>query len=227
MTQSIQAWLYSSTTADVHDSMQEMQIAQGGGDTSLLLDQSYVLEDAIQEFEDQANAAGHAGTYTFALGSNVVTFDNDASNFEITFEGNLAAYLGYSGDLSGADTYSSDQQPEALFSAIKYHVEAVASGDDVKVERYRLGRTEALAFGNYDLHELTLILTSAEAASFVESLCVTGRIRASQNDGDSTAWSATNADGYIDGYVASTSDLVTLGSSEAHVQMRVLVAVPR
>ena len=52
-----------------------------------------------------------------------------------------------------------------------------------------------------------------------------GRVRV--QGADATPYSATNIDGYVDGFIVATPELETYGAAERFARVSILVAVPR
>ena len=81
-----------------------------------------------------------------------------------------------------------------------------------------------MAYGNHDLYQSRIWMTAAQASSYLASYCAAGKVRLYQTTDDLTAYSATNVDGYIDGWILAVSDLQTHGFTEEIVSVSLVIA---
>ena len=226
----IEAYLYSSGDASVQNATQTLNSDEGGAAVdTITLAAPAVFTAALTEWQSGLNASvALAGVYAVAYSATTrrVTISADVV-FALTFDGNLGDALGFTaGPWAGANTYTGDVAPRARLDEVAIDTESLQAVEDVDLETYRHGRSRATVFGNTHLYSCGLLMSRSVADRFLPSYALAGRVRVYQS-ADVAAWSATNPDGYLDGYARGLSDPATIGTSEAWVSVRLLVAVPR
>ncbi len=216
----IEAWLYSTGSKTEYEATTTLT----AGGTDAILSTSSVLADALTEW-----TADLGGGYTVTWATNSVTVANTGGNFTLSFTGNLHKALGFASASGyiGSDSYTGANQALARFDVLKMECSPIREGQQPNMRTYRHGRVESFAFAKMDYWQLLFWMTAAQADDFAVSYCVAGRIRAYQNTSDVTAYSATNTDGYLDGYVHSVDRLETFDASEDVVAYGMTLAVPR
>ncbi len=237
----IEAYVYgagAATGADTTlDTYQTIGLDEGGGVVKVRINASGRLTDALATLQTNANAAvGLAITYSISISTaGVVTIADNAgaSAFTLTFYGSAGDLLGFSdAAYTGGRGYSSDKLASGWIELIGFECEPLAPGDRVELTQYRHGRAVALGFGNVDLFRSSLYITStaygpqiAKAVGDGGGYALTGRVRIQSRDAN--PYSASNPDGYIDGFIVETPELETYGSGERFARIGVVVAVPR
>lgn len=221
MASRVEAWLYSEGSKTV---MEHTSTLTAGG-VDAILSAPKVFSDALAEWQTDL---GGGYTVTWDSASNAVTIAN-VGVFALTFEGNLHKALGFSAatGYTGQASYTGDQQALGRFDVLKIECNALEDGAAVQMSRFRHRRAEVLAFGTVDLWRVTVWMTYAQATSYLASYCAAGKIRVYQDVDDLTAWSATNVDGYLDGWIVSLSGLQTHGYDEGVVSVEMVLARPR
>lgn len=232
MTARIEAWLYTSGVEDTHNATQQLQLTDsGGGPITLTLSAPMVFMDALADFESQANA--HAtlnGTYAFTWDAAAKAVQVACSeNFTLAFEGNLHAALGFSSASghTGTTSYLGDQQAKGRYDAVRCKVGPLQEGALIDVRHYRHGRHRAIGWSNHDKWRSTLTIATTDAASFLGSYCHAGLVRVYQNSDDTTAVSATNPDGYAEGWIEEVSEVRQHRANDSWIRVDVVLAVPR
>ena len=233
----LECYLYGS--GDAHSASAPMTtyhrigIDEGGGVNSVRMNSSGRFTDALNTWQTNANShSGTALTYSFSVTGGQVTV-SASGNFTIHFYGMSGKLLGFSNaSYSGASTYTSDTTPSGWIELVGYECEPLAPGSRVDLLQYRHGRAVALGFGNVDLFRTNLFFNASAYGHQISQdvgdgagYSLTGRVRI--QGADSAAYSATNPDGYVDGYIVETPELETFGNDERFARIRVVVAVPR
>ena len=214
----VEAFLYSEGSSSV---MEHTSAFTAGG-TTAILSTTKVFADALAEW--QADLGG-AYTVTWNAATNSVKISNSGV-FVLSFLGNLHSALGFSAASghSGATSYTGDAQALGRYDVLKIELDTLTDASAVDLRRYRHRRAEVLAFGNHDLYRSRIWMTAAQASSYLASYCAAGKVRLYQTTADLTAYSATNVDGYIDGYIVAVSELETHGFAEELVSVSLVIA---
>ena len=236
----IEAYVYgagAATGADTTlDTYQTIGLNEGGGEVKIRINASGRLSDALATLQTNANAAvGLSLTYTMSIVDGEVIIGDLARTtpFTLTLYGSAGDLLGFgSASYAAATSYASDKLASGWIELIGFECEPLAPGDRVELTQYRHGRAVALGFGNVDLFRSSLYVTStaygpqiAKAVGDGGGYALTGRVRI--QGADANAYSASNPDGYIDGFIVETPELETYGSGERFARIGVVVAVPR
>lgn len=207
MTARIEAWLWASGGSDL-DATATMVITEPGPVVyQARLDQPYLLTDALTAWQAAINASGLAGTYTLAWSAanqSVTISATGVASFGVTFNGNLHRALGFSTSTghTGSLSYSGDVQALARFDELRWSTYSVESDESpVATTRYRHGRSRVMAWHTLDMASGRLYVQDSRLASFSASYCAAGRVRVYPDESVSTAYSASNVGGYLDGFV--------------------------
>jgi hypothetical protein len=233
----VEGYLWSSGVAGEKSATQELTIDEGGGAVTVLLPAAAVFSDALTALAGAANGLGLANTYAFTWNAATQTVivagaGAPAINFTLAFVGNLHAALGFAtaAGYAGATSYTGDRaRALGRFDGpthVKVGGNPIEEGPAVEMKRYRHGRHRAVAWGNHDVVSIDLMVNKDVRADFHASYCHGGRVRYYPTD-LTTAYSATNPGGYIDGYVIGVADLSLMGVSERWTLQRVRIARPR
>jgi hypothetical protein len=141
--------------------------------------------------------------------------------------GNELDYLGITQAIGGyATSWEGASAPLGIAELLGVTVEPAEDWAVSDLTRYRHGRAVAPAWGNHQVHAVKLFARSSATAALAAGYLTTGRVRIYQGDTGS-AYSPTNIDGYVDGYVLAASDLETDGDDESLWILDLLVAVQR
>lgn len=194
----IESWLYSAL-----DGVRSITIDEGGGPVTLTLSANLPLTDALQDWEDQANAHGSlVGTYTFLsfeLGATVFS-RGDGPNFELELLHSLAAALGFSSAThTGNDNYVSDVTPLGRAEVMAANYSAPTRDHQVRERVYRWGRIATHRFNGSVLVPLEVTLLTSQALLLLDGPLFTSRMRVHQDGLGVVAYpNVPNFDGYLD-----------------------------
>jgi hypothetical protein len=237
----IEAYLYATGIAGQFAASADLTVTETTGPVSFtaVLAAPSRLADALLDWQAQLNASvALANTYTLTWNATAqavtIARATGASTFTVALGGGLNRALGFaSASLSPAATsFTGTVQSKARFDNVRVDVSPVRDGGKVDLTTYRHGRAESLAFGTFDLHEVKLLWPYSPAGlsaggAAVESCCIAGKIRLTQDSSLGYAWSYDAPAGYIDGHVLAVSKLETVGVAEQWLRVRMLLAVPR
>lgn len=151
-----------------------------------------------------------AGIYTCTYDAStqrVTIATSNAVNFRPVMDGNLASWLGFTQVLAGwADSWTGASAPAAVAELLAVTVEPAEDAARVDLSEYRHGRAVATVWGNHQVHRVRLVFSRTTTLAQIQAgYLQAGRVRIWQA-GDATAYSATNVDGFIDGYVLAADD---------------------
>ena len=169
-----------------------------------------------------------AGTYSLAYNATTkrVTMSSTVS-FKPVAVGNVLAFLGMTQTISSyATSWVGAAAPLGVAELLGVTVEPAEDWAVVDLTKYRHGRAVAAAFGNHQVHKVKLFAKGDALHSLAGGYLTTGRVRVYQGD-TGAAYSATNVDGYVDGYVVAADDLTTEGDLEDFWTLNMLLAVAR
>jgi len=227
MAGAIMATLYSSGTEGTQDATQTIKLTDaGGGPVSLVLPAPALLDDALSEWETQANASGTLSeTYTFSRSGRAITIAATGV-FDYELVGDLSTALGMPDNDSGSDSYTGSEA-SAYWQALAIDCAPFELSERVELEEFRHGRVESHVFGNHDLMRFVLYLDADTQSTLPRSYCAAGKVRVWQDTSVATAYALENEAGYVDGYVAALSGLRSLEFDESIRTVTLLVAVGR
>ena len=232
----IEAYLYGSGAAtgsvSAMDTYHTIGINEGGATVKVRMNASGRFTAALTTWQTNINASSLTGSYAVTISAGNVTIEETGGSvFTLYMYGSAGKVLGFTGTQSGSPAYTGGLS-SAWIELVGYECEPLAPGDRVELTQYRHGRAVALGFGNVDLFRASLFVNSTAYGPQIAKLvgdgggyALTGRVRIQGND--ASAYSATNPDGYVDGYVVETPELETYGESEAFARVAFVVAVPR
>lgn len=226
-----QCYLYGSGAASgvvvAMDTYHTIGIDEGGGIVRVRMNSIARFDEALATWQANANAAaGLAHTYTFSRSGGQVTIAASGA-FVLHLYGSSGRLLGFQSAIyASAASHTSDTTPGGHIELTAYECQLVNNADRAELAQFRHGRALGLGFGNIDLWRTALYLTrDTYDAAFDAGYTLTGRVRVQGADG--SPYSASNPDGYVDGYVVTTPELETYGQAERFARVSVLVAVPR
>ena len=170
-----------------------------------------------------------AGTYTctYSAATQRVILSSSVS-FQPVMSGNLASWLGFTQTIAGNSTsWEGASAPNAIAELLAVTVEPAEDGARVDLAEYRHGRAVATVWGNHQMHRVKLVFSRTTTLAQIKTGYLTaGRVRIWQA-GDATAYSATNIDGYIDGYVIAADDPTEDGDIGELWTLDLLIGVAR
>jgi hypothetical protein len=171
-----------------------------------------------------------AGTYSCTYDSgtrrvtlqttNAVQFKPVAIAGELAFVGLTQAIGGFAVSWTGASV------PFGVAELLGVTVEPAEDWAVVDLDKYRHGRAVAAAWGNHAAHRVKLYALGDARAALSGGYLTAGRVRIYQGD-TGAAYSATNVDGYVDGWVVASGELQTEGDDEDLWTLDLVVAVAR
>ena len=144
--------------------------------------------------------------------------------------GNSAAWFGFTQDLSAAagwaTTWEAESAPAGVADLFAAEVAPAEDAARVDLAEYRHGRAVATVWGNRQVHRVKLTFRSTTKAQIEAGYLTSGRVRIWQN-GDAAAYSATNVDGYIDGWVVAAGEITEDGDVGGLWTISMVVGVAR
>jgi len=217
----IEAYLFSSGSKTAYESTNT--ITAGGSDA--ILAAPALFTDALAQW---TASLGGAYSVTWIAASQAVRVANSGA-FAMLFVGNLHRALGFASatGYASATSYTGTLQALARFDLVTVQCSPITDGSGADLRSFRHGRAESFHFGNADYFALVLWMTADQAASFTVSYCIAGRVRIYQDPAVTTVYSATNAAGYLDGYIGEVEGIDTHRNDEDVVAVRLSLAVPR
>jgi hypothetical protein len=227
---SVQCYLYGSGAASgtvaAMDTYHTIGIDEGGGVVRVRMNATGRFDDALSTWQSNINAAGLAHTYTVTRTGNTIEIAASGS-FALYLYGSAGLLLGFGQTFYASNTrHASDQPCGGHLELVSYECQLVNNADRAELSQYRHGRALGLGFGNVDLWRTSLYLNRSDfSAAFDVGYALTGRVRVQGTD--ATPYSATNLDGYVDGFIVATPELETYSAAERFARVSILVAVPR
>lgn len=142
--------------------------------------------------------------------------------------GNTATWLGFTQDLSAgwATSWEADDRPTCVAELLGVTVEPAEDAAQVDLAEYRHGRAVATVWGNHQLHRVQLVFSASTKDQIKAGYLTTGRVRIWQCD-DVTAYSPTNVDGYIDGWIVAADEPTEDGDVGELWTLNLVVGVAR
>ena len=179
----------------------------------------------------ELNASALAGAYLWAYSDStqrVVMSTTNTTTFQPVFPGNTAVWLGFTQAITGyATEWTAESAPACMAELVAVTVQPAEDAARVDLSRYRHGRAVAVAWGNHQTHLVKLAFSRDTTLTQVKAGYLTsGRVRIWQA-GDGTAYSPTNIDGYIDGYIIAADDPVESGDVGELWTLDLVVGVAR
>ena len=183
---------------------------------------TYARPAAPTLFSAQLTAWGSTLTTGAPAGVYAVTYDETTQRvtiqatsgtpFRPVMIGNGAAWLGFTQTLAGwATSWTAESAPSAIAELLGVTVEPAELASRIELTSYRHGRSIAIGWGNHLTHRVRLVFSRSTTLSQIAAGYLTaGRVRIWQ-DGDATAYSASNPGGYVDGYVIAADDPTEAG----------------
>lgn len=187
---------------DVTGSIEVSVTASSGPWTKLTLSSAKRIEDALEEWEDLANAALPAGAWAFAIEGAGVRFRATTPPGWVKLSRTLADLLGFSGVLvvagagSGAGEVS-DETALGLLSPVAIGRNQPRAVEAAESEEFRMGRAATLHHSRRQEVTLELYLAEEDAETLLESPIISGHAAFSVVIDDASDYSETNLDGRL------------------------------
>lgn len=192
-----------------------------------------VFSTALTAWASILNATTPAGLYAITYSSTtrrVTIASTNAVNFRPDWSGpdaELARWLGFdpAAVYGFATSHVGTAIPLGCVELLGVELEAPEDAARVELQQVRLGRAVAAVFGNHQLSKAELVISrGATPASW--AWLTTGRVRVYPT-ADTNPYSATNLDGYLDGYVVEQPGWEQLGTDEGLAVLQLQLALPR
>ena len=235
----IQTYLYSegpassaSYTPDLATS-NTFYVNEGGANYYVRTQMTLLFDDALTAWQTELNAATPlSGTYSvsYDAATNRVTISSSVA-FSLGFIGNTATILGFSSNsYASATSRTGEQVPAGKIKLLGRTMAPAEHGEQVEVRTYRHQRALSIGWGNIQIFKIKLFFTSDQVPALLPKYaddkagyCLTGKVRITGLD--AAAYSATNPDGFTEGYVVTTGDLETAGDTEGFYSMQMVLGV--
>ncbi len=180
---------------------------------------------------DAYTPAGHYAVSYSTTAKRVTVSTTNYTPFRLVFaELPGPTWTGFLSGLGGAGSYAyswtASDAPAAACELLGVTVEPAEDAARVDLHEYRHGRAVAVAWGNHQIHKVTLYLKSEDLRVLDPGYLVTGRVRITQGT-DATAYGPTNPGGVVDGYVIASTDPVEDGDLGEVWTVNLLVGVTR
>ena len=192
-----------------------------------------VFSTALTSWATILNATTPAGVYAITYDSStrrVTIASTNAVNFRPDWSGpdaELALWLGFDplAAYGFATSHVGTAIPLGRVDLLGVELEAPEDAAKVNLQQVRLGRAVAAVFGNHQLSKAGLVIgRNATPSSW--AWLTTGRVRLYPT-ADNNPYSASNLDGYLDGYVVEQPGWEQLGVDEGLAVLQLQLALPR
>lgn len=192
-----------------------------------------VFDAALDLWRALLDASTPAGLWAITYSSTtrrVTIATTNAVNFKpvwATVDRDLALWLGFDPDAvyGFATSHTGTAVPLGRVELLGVEVEPPEDASRVDLQRFRLGRAIAPVWGNH-LLQAVQVLVSQSARPSAWHWLLTGRVRVYPT-ADVNPYTASNPDGYLEGYVSSSPKFDKLGDDEGIDVVDLLLAVPR
>lgn len=189
-----------------------------------------LASDQLRAWDAALDAYTPAGLYavTYSPTTKRMTIaSTNATAFVPVMVEASAVWTGFTQTLTGwATSWTAQDAPAAVCELLGVTVEPAEDAARVDLKEYRQGRAVAVAWGNHQLHRVTLYFKSTDLRVLDPGYLVTGRVRIVQG-ADTTDYSPTNPDGVVDGYVVASTDPAEEGDLGECWTVNLLIAVGR
>lgn len=200
--------------------------------TTCRLGSSLSFSDALDAWELLLFALTPAGVYelTYSATTRRVTFRTTNG---VSFKPHWTAYpdaarwLGFdpAAVYGFATSHTGTAVPHGRVDLHAVDVEPPEDAANAELQTYRLGRAQTPVFGNHLLQAVAFLATPAQTPSSWAWL-TSGRLRVYPTD-DLSPYSATNLDGYFDGWVVEQNVQERLGDLQELASVGLILALPR
>ena len=237
----IESYLYSegpassaSYTPDLSTS-NTIYVNEGGGNYYARLPVTLRFDDALAAWAVELNAAGslsgaYAVTYDAAT-QRVTIATTNAVSFQLGFITNSNTVLGFQSTLyATATSHTGEKIPAGKVRIVGRELNPAEHGETVEIRNFRHQRALAIGWGNMSIWRCRVFFSSAEVPAALpreaadrSGYVLTGRVRLSGLN--ASPYAVDNTDGYIDGYVVTTSNLETMGDVEEFLTLEMVLGV--
>jgi hypothetical protein len=194
----VEARLWSDGATNFR-SCQRFAATEGASSSDRVLASSATFSDALDTIVAGLNA-DLPGTYAWALSAAGVLTLSSSATFTITWHYGAQAAFGFTGTQSGASSYSSTLPVLLACPALVLQVEPPSDSSFVELVTASNGRSFATQFATLERWAIVVRVREAAADALRVGYCSRGRVRVYLG-ADSSPASATNLDGYVDGYL--------------------------
>lgn len=144
----------------------------------------------------------------------------NTGNFDITFDGSLAAALGFSqSTYTGVTDISSDLVPLAFMSPLGITYDAPWPAQEAELRKYRWGRVSARVHHRAMITTVSVLMTATQAETLLGGPLFTSKVRLYPHGYTSGAYAADNLRGYLDVYPYEVTEVKSLGADDVHTQV--------
>lgn len=227
----IEAYLFAGLPGTRTIALQD----SGGVPVELTLTASAPLSEALQDWQDQANAHSDLnGTYSFGWipAEQRVRFVC-SEIFDLDLAGSLPAALGFSAPGSGAQNYGSDLTPKVACNPVNIDYTPPRAAEETELQRYRWGRVTSYCYVKARLTSIAVVMRTEQADSVVDQdekgvirgPLLAGRARYYPCGYMSGPWSSSNLRGYLDVCPWQHDDLERRGPRDSRTVVGLVGAV--
>jgi len=190
-----------------------------------------LFSDQLDTIRAEWDLSAPAGLYSFTYDDGARRLSVQSENsvaFRPQMSGTSAAWFGFTQDLSSgwATDWTAASAPAGVADLFAVEVAPAEDAARVDLAEYRHGRAVATVWGNRQVHRVKLTFRSSTKAQIEAGYLTSGRVRIWQN-GDSTVYSATNVDGYIDGWIGAAGEITEDGDVGGLWTISLVVGVAR
>lgn len=200
----------------------------GGVTVAFTLTASAPLSEALQDWQDQANAHPSLnGTYSFGWvpAEQKVRFVC-SELFDLDLYGSLPEALGFSvPGWSGLQNYGSDLVPKVAANPINIDYTPPRTAEETELERYRWGRVKSFCYVKARLTKIAVVMRTEQADEVTRGPLLAGRARYYPCGYTSGAWSSSNLRGYLDVSPWQHEDLDRRGPRDSRTIVRLVGAI--
>jgi hypothetical protein len=180
----------------------KIEIKDSGAVTvSLTLSATAPLSEALQDWQDQANAHPSLnGTYSFGWipAEQKVRFVA-TEIFDLDLFGSLPEALGFSvAGWSGAQNYGSDLTPKIVCNPISLDYTPPRVAEEEELRQYSWGRVSSHTHYKARVSRVSVVMRTEQADDVLRGPLLAGRARYYPCGYTSGAWSSSNLRGYLD-----------------------------
>ena len=197
----VEAYLWSDAVSPpVFRGVQRFAAAEGVATSDRVLSAPLRFSAALDAIV-AGLSADLPGAYSWSMTpAGVLTLASDGAVWSITWHGSAQAAFGFVGGQAGASSYASAASVLLCAPALCFDLQPADDGAIVELVEARKGRAFATHFAALERWRVRLMTRAAVAEAFRAGYCGRGRVRIYPGS-DTNEVTATNLDGYLDGWV--------------------------
>ena len=223
----LEAYLHASALAGTS----KLDITENGADVfTFALTTTAPAVTALAEWQALANASGDlAGTYAFSYSDTTgrVTLARSDGTFGFRWKAALNLMMGFThtGAISSlAASHTGDIQPLAIVNPIGLSHDSPQTSAEVSKRFHRHGKASVHAHYQAMFTRAECVMQTTQADVVLGGPIFISRVRMWQ-PGDVAAYSATNVDGYLDGYGHEIEAIKKMGYNDNMTSVRWMVSL--